>query len=110
MPRPRIDPEMAAKIRYVIDSCRANGLDPVSRLDEAGVLRHVARSREDRLETIDMVIKALQLTPPDRLQFNRMPTNPIDLRNVMVEFLTELRDGLARSPLQDNGKSKERDE
>lgn len=109
MSRSRIDPETAAKVRYMIDSCRTNGLDPVRYLDEGGALRHRASLRQDRLDTLDMIIQSLAAIPPERLPFERIPRNPIDLRNVIVTFLTELRDGLERSSIQATKISKNSD-
>lgn len=80
----------------MIDGCRANGLDPVAFLDKAGLLRYGASTDLDRLEILDWLIQALDTTPADRLPFNRMPSNPIDLKNVFKEFLTDVREGLAR--------------
>lgn len=93
----RIDQETSTKIRMVMELAKLRGADVVSLLDRAGYLRHDARVLQDRVDLLDAWIDSWRDTPADKIHGAKLPKTMLDLKNLMILMLEDMRDRLVNN-------------
>lgn len=88
----RIEEQTARQIHTVLTLCRSKGLDPVQVLDEGRLLRHMGTRREDAIRVLENAINVVNSAPGSRIAEIK---TPLDMKNVIIEKLREIRDGIA---------------
>lgn len=88
--KPRADTVTVARVRACLDRCAESGKDPVQELDALGLLHHPGLVKQIFADTLFEAAGLLeQLTVKQLAGNDRMPTSPLDAKNMVVGWLRQ---------------------
>jgi hypothetical protein len=83
----RIDPDTATQVRRLLWRARMRGLDPVTLLDEAGLLNHSARWARDRSSAVKAAADTIANMSVLQLCGGVPSQTPADMRRWILHHL-----------------------